>query len=423
VEVIQVRTAAEMRDAGDREPRAGRHRDQGRRRGRFPLEPSAPDQKAVKKTAARISLELDPTPDILAELGRKKGDRLLVGFAAETENLRQEARRKLESKNCDMVVGNLVGGADTGFESDENEVVLALRTGETVASPARLQARNRRPHFRRNPQTAPQLALRPWTLTSCAHPRVLSGHGCEDSLSPATHGESAQGRNSGGGTAPPAEAPPAIQLPTLAPTGDTLPRILEDIGDCRRCRLHEGRNKLVFGVGNERAPLVFVGEGPGADEDAQGIPFVGRAGQLLTQMIEGTAKKEGIELLRADVYICNVVKCRPPGNRTPEPDEMEICGQFLYRQLLAIAPKAICALGGTAARALTGHKEGVTKMRGKWLEWRGIPTNGLLPPLLSPAAPTTRTPSAKPGKTSRRSCTSCTIEAWPATSALHLNTG
>jgi DNA polymerase len=170
-----------------------------------------------------------------------------------------------------------------------------------------------------------------------------------------------------------AEAPPAIQLPTLAPTGDTLPRILEEIGDCRRCRLHEGRNKLVFGVGNERAPLVFVGEGPGADEDAQGIPFVGRAGQLLTQMIEGTANKEGIELLRADVYICNVVKCRPPGNRTPEPDEMEICGQFLYRQLLAIAPKAICALGGTAARALTGHKEGVTKMRGKWLDWRGIP--------------------------------------------------
>ena len=165
----------------------------------------------------------------------------------------------------------------------------------------------------------------------------------------------------------------AIILPPLAPVGDTLPLILEDIGDCRRCRLHEGRNKIVFGVGNDRSPLVFVGEGPGADEDAQGIPFVGRAGQLLTQMIEGTAKKEGIELRREDVYICNVVKCRPPGNRTPEPDEMEICGQFLYRQLSAIAPKAICALGGTAARALTGRKEGVTKMRGKWLEWRSIP--------------------------------------------------
>jgi len=165
----------------------------------------------------------------------------------------------------------------------------------------------------------------------------------------------------------------AIHLPPLAPAGDTLPGILADIGDCRRCRLHEGRTKLVFGVGNERAPLVFVGEGPGADEDAQGIPFVGRAGQLLTQMIEGTAKKEGIALRREDVYICNVVKCRPPGNRTPEADEMEICGQFLYRQLSAIAPKAVCALGGTAARALTGRKEGVTKMRGRWLEWRKIP--------------------------------------------------
>ncbi|MBZ5623999.1 MAG: uracil-DNA glycosylase [Acidobacteriia bacterium] len=162
-------------------------------------------------------------------------------------------------------------------------------------------------------------------------------------------------------------------LPALAPQGDTLFQILNDIGDCHRCRLHEGRSKIVFGVGNERSPLVFVGEGPGADEDAQGIPFVGRAGQLLTQMIENTAKKEGMHLLRDDVYICNVVKCRPPGNRTPEPDEMEICGQFLYRQLMAIRPKAICALGGTAARALTGHKEGVTKMRGKWFHWRDIP--------------------------------------------------
>ena len=162
-------------------------------------------------------------------------------------------------------------------------------------------------------------------------------------------------------------------LPPLTLPGETLFQILEDIGDCRRCRLHEGRNKLVFGVGSEHAPLVFVGEGPGADEDEQGIPFVGRAGQLLTQMIENTAKKEGIPLQRSDVYICNVVKCRPPGNRTPEPDEMEICGQFLYRQLLAIKPKAICALGGTAARALTGRKEGVTKMRGRWFQWRDIP--------------------------------------------------
>jgi len=166
---------------------------------------------------------------------------------------------------------------------------------------------------------------------------------------------------------------PPVQLPPMAPQGETLVQIEQDLGDCRRCRLCEGRNKIVFGVGNPQSPLVFVGEGPGADEDEQGIPFVGRAGQLLTQMIEGTAKKEGIPLLRDQIYICNVVKCRPPGNRTPEPDEMEICGQFLYRQLQAIRPKAICALGGTAARALTGHKEGVTKMRGRWFKWQDIP--------------------------------------------------
>jgi uracil-DNA glycosylase family 4 len=173
--------------------------------------------------------------------------------------------------------------------------------------------------------------------------------------------------------APPAEALAEPALPSLAPPGESLFQILTDIGDCRRCRLHEQRTKVVFGVGNERSPLVFVGEGPGADEDAQGIPFVGRAGQLLTQMIEGTARREGINLLRKDIYICNVVKCRPPQNRTPEADEMEICGQFLYRQLMAIRPKAICALGGTAAKALTGRKEGVTKMRGKWFQWRDIP--------------------------------------------------
>jgi DNA polymerase len=150
-------------------------------------------------------------------------------------------------------------------------------------------------------------------------------------------------------------------------------QILADIGECTRCRLHEGRTKLVFGSGSPEAKLVFVGEGPGADEDAQGLPFVGRAGQLLTQMIDGTASKEGIPTRRGDVYICNVVKCRPPENRTPQPDEMEICGEFLNRQLEAIKPKAICALGSTAAKALLGTKEGVTKLRGKWHKWRDIP--------------------------------------------------
>jgi DNA polymerase len=171
----------------------------------------------------------------------------------------------------------------------------------------------------------------------------------------------------------PVASPVSAPLPPLEPAGDTLIKISEDIGDCRRCRLCEGRSKIVFGSGNEKARLVFVGEGPGADEDAQGLPFVGRAGQLLTQMIENTASKEGIPIHRADVYICNVVKCRPPENRTPLPDEMEICGEFLFRQLMVLRPAAICALGSTAAKALLATKDGVTRMRGRWHKWRDIP--------------------------------------------------
>ena len=176
----------------------------------------------------------------------------------------------------------------------------------------------------------------------------------------------------------PAPPPTLVQsagspLPSLAPADDTLLKILGDIGDCKRCRLCEQRNKIVFGSGSEQARLVFVGEAPGADEDAQGFPFIGRAGQLLTQMIDGTASKEGLAITRSDVYICNVVKCRPPENRAPQPDEMEICGQFLYRQLMALRPKAICALGATAAKALLASKEGVTKLRGNWHTWNDIP--------------------------------------------------
>ncbi|HYZ85480.1 MAG TPA: uracil-DNA glycosylase, partial [Bryobacteraceae bacterium] len=167
--------------------------------------------------------------------------------------------------------------------------------------------------------------------------------------------------------------PTPAELPSLYNPNDSLEIIRQDIGDCRRCPLHQGRNSIVFGSGNEGAKLVFVGEGPGADEDAQGLPFVGRAGQLLTQMIEGTASKEGIPLKRSDVYICNVVKCRPPNNREPAPEEMEICGQFLFRQLMVLRPKAICALGNTAAKALLGTKEGVTRLRGKWHKWSDIP--------------------------------------------------
>jgi DNA polymerase len=147
--------------------------------------------------------------------------------------------------------------------------------------------------------------------------------------------------------------------------GDSLPKILADIGDCTRCKLHRGRNKLVFGDGNPNAQLVFVGEGPGRDEDAQGLPFVGRAGKLLNQMIEAMG------LQRKDVYICNIVKCRPPENRAPEKDEVEICSPFLFRQLDAIAPKVIVCLGSVAAQTLLETNRGISQFRGQWLDFRG----------------------------------------------------
>src|SRR5207344_1908974 len=153
---------------------------------------------------------------------------------------------------------------------------------------------------------------------------------------------------------------------------EALAAIRTDIGDCTRCKLHTlGRSQVVFGVGNPQADLMFVGEAPGADEDVQGIPFVGRAGQLLTKIIEA------IELRREDVYIANVIKCRPPQNRNPEPDEVETCEPFLFKQIDAIKPKVIVALGTFAARALLRTLDPISRLRGRVYEYRGaklIPT-------------------------------------------------
>jgi uracil-DNA glycosylase len=154
---------------------------------------------------------------------------------------------------------------------------------------------------------------------------------------------------------------------------DTLDAIRADVGDdCRRCKLHTlGRRKIVFGVGNPNADLMFVGEAPGADEDEQGLPFVGRAGQLLTKIIEA------IDLKRDDVYIANVIKCRPPQNRNPDPDEVDTCEPFLFRQIDAIKPKVIVALGKFAAQTLLRTLDPISRLRGRVYEYRGaklIPT-------------------------------------------------
>lgn len=158
----------------------------------------------------------------------------------------------------------------------------------------------------------------------------------------------------------------------FASAADALAAVRTDIGDCTRCKLHRlGRRQIVFGVGNPQADLMFVGEAPGHDEDVQGIPFVGRAGQLLTKIVEA------IDLKREDVYIANVIKCRPPENRNPEQDEVETCEPFLFRQVDVIKPKVIVALGTFAARALLRTLDPISRLRGRVYEYRGaklIPT-------------------------------------------------
>jgi len=153
----------------------------------------------------------------------------------------------------------------------------------------------------------------------------------------------------------------------VAPVPLTLHEVREELGECTRCKLHPHRTQIVFGVGDPKARLVFVGEAPGADEDAQGEPFVGRAGQLLTKIIQAMGMQ------REDVYICNIIKCRPPGNRTPESGEILACSPFLRKQLQAIRPQFICALGGPATQTLLQTKEPISRLRGKFYDFQGIP--------------------------------------------------
>lgn len=162
-------------------------------------------------------------------------------------------------------------------------------------------------------------------------------------------------------------APPEKQTAAVDHSA-ALQAIREDLGDCTRCPLHQqGRKQIVFGVGNPYAELMFIGEAPGADEDIKGEPFVGRAGQLLNNMISAMGLK------REEVYIANVIKCRPPGNRTPQPDECAVCSPFLLRQIEVIQPKALVALGAVAVRTLLAVNQPMNALRGRWYEFHGVP--------------------------------------------------
>ena len=180
-------------------------------------------------------------------------------------------------------------------------------------------------------------------------------------------------------------APEPAVLQIARSAAEALAAVRADLGDCTRCKLHGlGRTQIVFGVGNPDAELMFVGEAPGADEDIQGEPFVGRAGQLLTKIIEAIGRR------REDVYIANVLKCRPPGNRNPEPDEVERCEPFLMRQIDLVKPTVIVALGKFAAQCLLKTNEPITRLRGREYRFR----DAILMPTYHPAY-LLRTPSAK----------------------------
>ena len=172
------------------------------------------------------------------------------------------------------------------------------------------------------------------------------------------------GSRAGGAGAPaPESAAPRDETRAAA----SLAELRDVLGDCRRCKLWQGRSRIVYGVGNADADVLFVGEGPGRDEDLQGEPFVGRAGQLLTDIIT-----KGMKLRREDVYIANVVKCRPPQNRDPEPDEVASCEPFLVRQIELVKPRVVIALGRFAVQTLLRSTEPVSRLRGKWHDYRGI---------------------------------------------------
>ena len=323
------------------------------------------------------------TPDILAELGRQRagGERpLLVGFAAETTDVVASARRKQREKQVDLVVANDVSRTDAGFEVDTNEVTLISADGEETLP---LQSKS---------AIAAQVVQR---IESAAHaiaflsPSVMSDYreqlaehlkffgelgvdgipqGCWRGRARAEQSPESTSRQSRRVRSPESR----VHSPESRVWTSPSPRSARTSATaCGASSARSGGKQIVFGVGNPNADLMFVGEAPGRDEDIQGIPFVGRAGQKLTQIIEA------IGLTREDVYIANVIKCRPPENRNPEPDEVEQCEPFLFRQVDTIKPKVIVALGTFAAKSLLKSNESISRLRGRVFDYRGaklVPT-------------------------------------------------
>ncbi|MEZ5285264.1 MAG: bifunctional phosphopantothenoylcysteine decarboxylase/phosphopantothenate--cysteine ligase CoaBC [Vicinamibacterales bacterium] len=358
----------------------------------YTLDPAA---RKIAKSDGPLVLTLSRTRDILADVGalpsRAAGRPVLVGFAAETHDVVAHAREKLARKRADLIVANDVSRADAGFEVDTNAVTLVTADG---ADDVPLNRRRLSP-------PASWTAWKRWSSPSPSR-RLRRRHVQRDSRPPEVFRRHGRGRRQprrrlappGGGACGcraawrrGRRARGCRSAAAPLPPDEALAALRADIGpDCRRCKLCDmlGRRQVVFGVGHPRARLMFVGEAPGEDEDKQGEPFVGRAGQLLTKIIEA------ISLTREQVYIANVIKCRPPGNRNPEPDEVATCEPFLFTQIETIRPRVIVALGKFAAQSLLRSSEPITRMRGREFDYRGA----TLIPTFHPAY-LLRNPSAK----------------------------
>jgi uracil-DNA glycosylase family 4 len=366
VRSIAVTTAREMRDA------VMGHLDEAtvviKAAAVADYRPETFQKTKIKKKEGPIGIRLERNPDIISEIAGKKGNRILVGFSMESDHLIEHARAKLMEKGMDFIVANDVTETGAGFGGDTNVVRILDREGGVENLPI----------------------MDKLDVAEAILDRVRQiGRAKEKSMA----AEGTRGGTSGAGTvaqrADPygqgAEEAPRLSARAAVGTGtaggnrteggissdnggaEGLESVRGELGDCQRCGLGRRRHSLVFGEGNPRAELVFVGEAPGADEDAQGRPFVGQAGQLLTKIIAAMGFK------REEVYICNILKCRPPGNRNPQPDEIDACEPFLIRQLQAIGPRIICALGTFAAHTLLKSEAPISALRGRFHTYQGIP--------------------------------------------------
>ncbi len=364
VEVIRVQSASEMAQAVfDRLPqvqilvKAAAVAD---------YRPKAPATHKIKKGDEEMSLALEKTQDILKQVGRQKENRFVVGFAAETEALDQNATQKLTEKNLDIIAGNLVGTPASGFQVDTNQVTLYFRDGTREQLPAMDKAGrcpcHPGPGCRTLGPCDRMINMAAQHPDSRSHKNVrtifreiertlkqMAANGCKgfdcSSLS--------------------LETLERWQRPGPGSV-ENLETIRRELGVCQRCALAGKRQHIVFGAGSAGARLVFVGEGPGSEEDRQGLPFVGAAGQLLSKIIVA------MKLSREEVYICNIIKCRPPANRNPAPAEIKACFPFLERQLAVIQPEFICALGSFAAQTLLNTSAPISRLRGSFHDYHGI---------------------------------------------------